>query len=68
MRFAHAMGRQPSPENLEATVWRCFQHGLALKAIDIELADFHSNRICRSVGSFFARFDVLLPPLLGPLP
>jgi amidase len=67
-RFAHAVGRQPSPENLEATVWTCFQHGLALKAIDIEVADFHTNRICRSVGSFFARFDILLTPTLRTPP
>jgi amidase len=67
-RFAHALRRQPSPDNLEATVWTCFQHGLALKATDIELAHFHTNLICRSVGGFFARFDVLLTPTLRTPP
>jgi hypothetical protein len=39
-RFAGSLGRQPSPDNLEAeaTVWTCFQYGLTLKAVDIELA------------------------------
>jgi amidase len=68
MRFAHALGRQPSPENLEATVWACFQHGLTLRAIDIERADFHANLISRSVGGFFARFDILVTPTLRSPP
>ena len=67
-RFARALGRQPSPDNLEATVWTCFQYGLMLKAVDIERADFHANEICRSVGSFFTRFDVLVTPTLSNLP
>jgi amidase len=67
-RFARLLGRDPSPDNLEATVWTCFQNGLALKAIDIELADFHANSICRSVGSFFTRFDVLVTPTLRSPP
>jgi amidase len=67
-RFARALGRHPSPDNLEATVWTCFQYGLTLKAIDLELADFHANGICRSVGSFFARFDVLVTPTLRSPP
>jgi amidase len=67
-RFARSVGRQPSPNNLEATVWISFQHGLALKAIDIELADFQANYVCRSVGSFFARFDILLTPTLRSPP
>ena len=67
-RFAHAVGRQPSPDNLEATVWTCFQHGLVLKAIDIELAHFHTNLICRSVGSFFTHFDIFLTPTLRSPP
>jgi amidase len=46
----------------------CFQYGLTLKAIDIELADFHANSICRSVGSFFTRFDVLMTPTLRSPP
>jgi amidase len=67
-RFAHALGRQPSPDNLEATVWACFQHGLTLRAIDIELANFHMNLISRSVGGFFARFDILMTPTLRSPP
>jgi amidase len=67
-RFAPSVGRHPSPDNLEATVWTVFQYGLQLKAIDIELADFHANNICRSVGSFFTRFDVLLTPTLRAPP
>jgi amidase len=67
-RFAQFLGRRPSPDNLEATVWTCFQYGLTLKAIDLELADFHANGICRSVGSFFGRFDVLVTPTLRASP
>jgi amidase len=67
-RFAHAVGRHPSPDNLEATVWTAFQHGLTLKAIDIELADFRTNLITRSVARFFTRFDVLVTPTLRSPP
>jgi amidase len=67
-RFARLLSRDPSPDNLEATVWTCFQYGLTLKAIDIELADFHANSICRSVGRFFTRFDVFMTPTLRSPP
>jgi amidase len=67
-RLASLVGRKPSPDNLEATVWATFQHGLTLKGIDLERADFHTNLVCRAVGSFFARFDMLVTPTLGSPP
>jgi len=67
-RLARALGRQPSPDNLEATVWTCFQYGLTLKAVDLELANFLANGICRSIGGFFTGFDILVTPTLGSLP
>ncbi|MBM5812208.1 MAG: amidase [Gammaproteobacteria bacterium] len=67
---AQQLGRQPSPENLEASLWANYQHGLTLKALDLELADILMNQVCRAVAPFFERYDVLLTPVMGtpPLP
>jgi amidase len=67
-RLARMTGRTPSPENLETSVWAAFQHGLSLKAVDLERADAQANVICRAVGQFFTRFDVLMTPTFAILP
>lgn len=58
-------GRQPSPETLEATTLACYQYGLGLKLVDLEMADAFANIVCRSVAPFFNEYDVLLTPTLG---
>ncbi|TAK53240.1 MAG: amidase [Gammaproteobacteria bacterium] len=65
---AQMLGRQPSPDNLEASLWANYQHGLTLKALDLELADVLMNQVCRTVAPFFERYDVLLTPVLGVPP
>jgi len=67
-RFALMLGRTPSPENLETSVWAAFQHGLALKATDLERAESQANMVCRAVGQFFTRCDVLMTPTLATPP
>jgi amidase len=64
------LGRTPSPENLEATLWATYQYGMGLKAMDVEMADALANQVCRSVGAFYTSYDVLLSPTMGtpPLP
>jgi len=62
-RLALMLNRKPSPENLETSVWAAFQHGLSLKAVDLERADALTNVVCRAVAQFFTRFDVLVTPV-----
>lgn len=61
-------GRQPSPANLEACIWASYQHGLSLRAVDLEEADVLANLICRGVAPFFQRYDVLLTPVTAAPP
>ena len=65
--FGQIFGLAPSSQNLEAATWACYQQGLALKLIDLELADVLSNQVCRSTAPFFTRYDILLTPVMaGP--
>lgn len=68
--FVQATGVEPTEQNLEAATWACYRHGLTLRMLDGELADFLTNTVCRAVGEFFSRYDVLLSPVLAgpPLP
>ena len=68
--LSQMLGKTPSPENLEACVWALFQHGLSLRAVDLEQADMLANIVCRSVAPFFQTYDVLLTPTVAapPLP
>jgi amidase len=65
---AQAFGRTPSLENLETSLWANYQHGLGLKALDLEWADAMMNQVCRSVAPFFQRHDILLTPTIGVAP
>lgn len=65
---AQAFGRTPSLENLETSLWANYQHGLGLKALDLEWADAMMNQVCRSVGPFFQHHDILLTPTIGVTP
>ena len=62
---AQLNGRKPSLETLEATTLACYEHGLGLKLVDLEMADAFANIVCRSVAPFFNAYDVLLTPTLG---
>jgi len=65
---AQVFGRQPSPQNLETSLWANYQYGLSLKALDLEWADAVMNQVCRSVAPFFQRYDILLTPTIGVTP
>ena len=62
---AQLNGRKPSPETLEATTLACYEYGMSLKLVDLEMADAFANIVCRSVAPFFNAYDVLLTPTLG---
>ncbi len=66
--IAQALGRTPSLENLETSLMGNYEHGLALKALDLEWADAIMNQVCRSVAPFFQRHDILLTPITGVTP
>ncbi len=64
------LGLTPSPDNLEAATWACYQHGASLKLLDLEMADVLANMVCRTVAPFFTEYDLLITPVLAdpPLP
>ncbi len=62
------LGRVPSAENLEATSWACYQHGVErVSGLDVlqTLAIF--NQTNRALGGFMQQYDVLVTPTL-PMP
>ena len=61
--LAAMLGRTPSADTLEACTWASYQHGMALRAVDLEEADMLANVVCRSVAAFHQRYDVLLTPV-----
>ena len=66
--FSKVVDRTPTRENLEATTWAVYQHGLQMSAMDLESAFAVRNQVSRTVGGFFREFDVLLTPTLPQLP
>ncbi|WP_337867754.1 amidase [Meiothermus sp.] len=64
LNLGQMVGRKPSPENLEATVWASFQHGLGLKALDLEYAQAVQNTVTRVVGAFHQHYDLFLTPTM----
>lgn len=64
------LGRQPTPDLLEATVWACCDFGRRITAGELLTALSIGNQASRVVGRFFQRYDVFLTPTLAepPLP
>ncbi|UCH19692.1 MAG: amidase [Deltaproteobacteria bacterium] len=63
------LGRTPSPDNLEATSWVCYQHGLnKVSGLDILNALAVFNQVNRTVGAFMQEYDVLMTPTLNAPP
>jgi amidase len=62
--------RTPSPENLEAGSWACYQFGQSLTATELLQAIDINTMVSRQVGAFFTKYDVLLSPTTAhpPLP
>jgi amidase len=62
-------GRNSIREELEATTWACYQHGIhKVSGIDVFQALSVFNRINRSVGAFMQGCDVLLSPTMPTPP
>ncbi len=62
------LGRQPSPDTLEATSWACYQHGVSLSALDVFGALALFNQINRAMGGFMQRYDLLMTPTMPTPP
>lgn len=66
--LAGMLGRVPSPENLESSVWATYQYGSKLKALDVETALSTMNSVTRAIGEFFTRYDLTLSPTMTKPP
>src|SRR5579859_7560663 len=63
------LGRTPSPDNLEATTWACYQYGVnQISGLDVLNALAVFNRTNRAVGAFMREYDVLMTPTLPTPP
>jgi amidase len=63
------LGREPSEDNLEATSWVCYQHGLnKVSGLDVLNALAVFNQTNRAVGAFMQEYDVILTPTLHAPP
>ncbi|AOY90823.1 amidase [Cupriavidus sp. USMAA2-4] len=58
-----AIGRPYDGSGVEACTRACIEHGLALKALDLELALAGMNAVSRALGGFFERYDLLVTPV-----
>jgi len=60
--------RTASPELIETATWACYEEGKSLSAPDLVRALDGLNVVSRSVGQFFAGYDLLLTPTMARLP
>lgn len=66
--FAGLLGREPSPETLEACSLACVRYGETLTALELLEALRVNNDVCRKAGAAFSGFDAILSPTLGRPP
>jgi amidase len=66
--FAQAVGREPSPDNLELPTFRMVEFGRAVKVGELLNAIDSAGYVSRQVRCFFQDYDLLLTPTLGALP
>lgn len=62
--FSSILGVEPTHDNIETSVLACLDYGKTLSAIDLLTAEQVMNMVCRSVGAFFQKYDLLLTPTL----
>ncbi|HEU4328604.1 MAG TPA: amidase [Roseiflexaceae bacterium] len=62
------LGREPSPDVLEATSWACYDYGVKLSALDVLGALAVFNQINRAMGGFMQRYDLLMTPTMPTPP
>lgn len=67
---AKAVGREPSPDNLERVTYELYRHGKEVSATELLDALDEFNRASRATGRFFENHDLLLTPTIAhpPLP
>ncbi len=65
--IAAGTGRPIDASTLEHATLICYEYGRNASAVDLVGALDVRNRVTRSVGKFFARYDVLLTPTLPTL-
>ncbi|MEZ5597039.1 MAG: amidase [Pseudomonadales bacterium] len=64
---AQALGRTPSPDNVEATTWACYEDGKRISTAELLSAEAHHNAVRRQVAPFFESYDLFVTPTLaGP--
>ena len=65
---AQGTGKMPSPDTIEAAIWKCYEYGKNMKASEL-LDAIHTNAfVSRQVAVFFEDYDVLLSPTISTLP
>lgn len=57
-----ATGRDPGPDVLETATLSAYEFGKRLSTTEVLEVPGLLNKVCRSVGPFFAQYDVLLTP------
>jgi amidase len=65
---AAATGRKPGPDNLEAVTLATVEEARRISATDLLVAMAHQNAVCRQVGSWFQKYDVLVTPTIARPP
>ncbi|HUA33605.1 MAG TPA: amidase [Candidatus Binataceae bacterium] len=65
---AHAMNRKPSPDNVEAVTWACYEDGKRRSAVELIVSMDYNNTLSRMTGRFFQKYDLLLTPTLARIP
>jgi amidase len=60
-----AVGRIPSPDNLEPLTWRSFLEGQQLLAADYFRGLETFTALQRGLGRFFEEYDILITPMLS---
>jgi Asp-tRNA(Asn)/Glu-tRNA(Gln) amidotransferase A subunit family amidase len=64
-----ALGREPTPEDVEAVTWAVYQRGLASTGIEYVDAIAAVHAMGRRMAAFLADYDVILSTVLaGPPP
>jgi amidase len=66
-QVARATGRAPSEDNLEPHTWAVYQAGRDVTATDLLSALETMDRLSRSIGEFFGRYDLLMTPTIPAL-
>lgn len=66
--WAHATGRQPTPEGFERLTWALAGLGRSNTAADYLGAVATIQRVARDMGGVMARFDAILSPTIAEAP